>query len=128
MIVYRRSPALDDSQLNNLFRASWDGFKKRDFAPVLSRSLGYVAAFDDENPIGFVNLAWDGCCHAFLLDTTVHPNYRRRGIGTELVSQAVMLAREHAVSWLHVDFEPRYAEFYRRCGFRRTEAGLMALN
>jgi hypothetical protein len=39
-----------------------------------------------------------------------------------------MLAREHAVSWLHVDFEPRYAEFYRRCGFRRTEAGLMALN
>jgi GNAT superfamily N-acetyltransferase len=128
MIVYRRSPKLDGSQLNDLFRASWDGFKKRDFTPVLSQSLGYVAAFDSELLVGFVNLAWDGCCHAFLLDTTVHPNYRRRGIGTELVSQAVMLAREHTVSWLHVDFEPRYAEFYRRRGFRPTEAGLMMLD
>ena len=31
------------------------------------------------------------------------------------------------VVWLHVDYEPHLLDFYRRCGFRHTEAGLMHL-
>lgn len=77
--------------------------------------------------IGFVNLTWDGGIHAFLLDTTVHPDLRRRGIGTELVRRAAVVARERGIEWLHVDFEPRLSGFYRNCGFRRTAAGLMNL-
>ena len=44
---------------------------------MLARSLTYVAAYDTvgggEQLVGFVNVAWDGGIHAFLLDTTVHP-------------------------------------------------------
>lgn len=95
--------------------------------PVLSHSLAYVCAYAGERLIGFVNLAWDGGIHAFLLDTTVHPEAQRRGIGVELVKVAVDTARARGIEWIHVDYEPHLRGFYSRCGFRPTDAGLIKL-
>lgn len=94
---------------------------------MLDHSLGYVCAFYGETLIGFVNLAWDGGLHGFLLDTTVHPKYQRRGIGRRLVADAAALARQAGLEWLHVDCELRLEPFYRACGFTPTAAGLMNL-
>jgi GNAT superfamily N-acetyltransferase len=116
-----------NEDLNALFAASWPEHPWCDFHSILSHSLAYVCAYQGERLVGYVNLAWDGGIHAFVLDTTVHPGTRRRGIGTELVKRAGAVARERGIVWLHVDFEPHLREFYRRCGFRHTEAGLMRL-
>lgn len=127
-IIYRTSPPVSNAVLNELFDAAWENHTASDFGPVLERSLAYVCAFDGERLIGFVNLAWDGGVHAFLLDTTVHPDYQRRGIGRTLVERAVLVARACSIDALHVDFEPHLLHFYRSCGFVHTEAGLMRLN
>jgi GNAT superfamily N-acetyltransferase len=126
-ISYRISPAITNEQLKALFDASWPDNGWSDFEPVLSRSMAYVCAYQQERLIGFVNLAWDGGIHAFLLDTSVHPDFRRHGIGRELVIRAIQVARERGMVWLHVDYEPHLEEFYRGCGFQHTEAGLMRL-
>jgi hypothetical protein len=55
--------------------------------------LGYICACRGDELIGFVNLAWDGGSHAFVLDTTVHPNFCRRGVGRRLVKLAVEVVR-----------------------------------
>jgi GNAT superfamily N-acetyltransferase len=89
--------------------------------------LAHVGAYDGERLVGFVNVAWDGGVHAFLLDTTVHPEFQRQGIATTLVRRAAELARERGAQWLHVDYEPHLEGFYRGCGFRPTLAGLIAL-
>jgi len=127
-ISYRISPVITNEALNALFAAAWPNNVWSDFAPVLSRSLAYVCAYRQDRPIGFANLAWDGGIHAFLLDTTVHPEFQRRGIGRELVAHAAQVARERGIMWLHVDYEPHLEAFYRGCGFRHTEAGLMRLD
>jgi ribosomal protein S18 acetylase RimI-like enzyme len=118
---------MEDEALNRLFRAAWLGYSEQSFARILSHSLVYVCAFAGKELVGFVHVAWDGGTHAFLLDPTVHPDHQRRGIGGELVRRATVLARERGVEWMHVDYEPLLAGFYRRCGFRPTEAGLMRL-
>ena len=97
------------------------------FADILSRSLGHVCAFHEERLVGFVNIGWDGGIHAFILDTCVHPDFRRKGIATRLVREAETLARQRGAHWLHVDFEPHLEDFYRSCGFRPTAAGLIKL-
>jgi predicted N-acetyltransferase YhbS len=74
--------------------------------------------------MGFLNVAWDGGCHAFLLDPTVHPDYRRHGIGLELVRRATEAAKARGVEWVHVDFVPELRTFYERAGFAPTSAGL----
>lgn len=115
------------AELNALFSATWGSPPSRDFTAILSRSLAHIGAYHDDRLVGFVNVAWDGGIHAFILDTSVHPDMRRQGIATRMVRQATNLARERGAEWLHVDFEPHLTGFYRACGFAPTEAGLIKL-
>lgn len=126
-ISYSQSPPLTNATLNELFAAAWPDHREADFAPMLERSLAYICAHAGERLVGFVNLAWDGGVHAFLLDTTVHPDVQRCGVGTELVRRAVAAARAGGAEWLHVDYEPHLHGFYTGCGFTPTLAGLIQL-
>ncbi len=124
-LVYRVSPPLKNDDLNALFAAAWPDHGPRDFQPVLNHSLAYICAFDGPSLTGFVNLAWDGGLHGFILDTTVHPDWQRRGVGRRLVLHAVAEARKNQVEWIHVDYEPKLQPFYQSCGFRSCPAGLL---
>lgn len=89
-------------------------------------SLGWVCARRGERLVGFVNVAWDGGVHAFILDTIVGADARREGIGRALVDAAVDGARRHGCEWVHVDFEDDLRAFYfDACGFEPTSAGLI---
>lgn len=96
---------------------------------IRPRSLGWVTArAEDGLLVGFVNVAWDGGDHAFLIDTKTRGSFQRRGIATQVVRCAVEHARAAGCEWLHVDFEPGLAGFYlEACGFRPTDAGLIRL-
>ena len=95
---------------------------------VERHSLGWVCARDGAELVGFVNVAWDGVVHAFVLDTMVTAGARRHGVGTRLVEVAVREARAAGCEWLHVDFDDHLRAFYLdACGFVPTNAGLIAL-
>ena len=115
------------AELGEFWLAAWGHRGYGDFPAILARNLAHLCAYEEDRLVGFINVAWDGGRHAFLLDTCVHPEFRGRGIGTALVKQATGAARARGARWLHVDFEPHLAAFYRGCGFRHTEAGLMEL-
>jgi GNAT superfamily N-acetyltransferase len=127
VVELRRNPPLSDTVLNQLFEASWPNHQGRSFAPVLARSLVYVAAFSRERLVGFVNVAWDGGLHGFVLDTTVHPDHRRQGVALSLLREAARAASEHKLEWLHTDFVPELKPLYEKAGYRHTEAGLLEL-
>lgn len=96
---------------------------------IRDHSLGWVTARTlDGALVGFVNVAWDGGDHAFLLDPKTRSTHQRRGIGTAAVRCAAEYAKEAGCEWLHVDFQPELAPFYLgACGFTPTEAGLVHL-
>lgn len=111
---------------DQLFLAAW-GRPAGDRRPRWELSLVHLGAYDGDRLVGYVNVATDGGLHAFLLDPMVHPDHRRIGLGRRLVAQATDLARERGAQWLHVDYEPDLARFYRACGFAPTLAGLIRL-
>ncbi len=91
-------------------------------------SLGWVCAREGEELLGFVNVAWDGGTHAFILDTLVAGRAQRHGIGTKIIEVALDQARAAGCEWLHVDFDAHLRPFYLdACGFSPTGAGLIAL-
>jgi GNAT superfamily N-acetyltransferase len=126
-IDYVVDPFPSDAELAALWRSAWGMDGPAAWSTVLPRSLAHVGAYSAHTPIGFVNVAWDGRAHAFLLDTCVDKAWQRRGIGTRLVGEAAAAARRRGAEWLHVDFEERYTAFYRAAGFQKTEAGLLRL-
>lgn len=133
-VGYRVRGAVDDVALSALHDEAFGAP-----GPVLpwnhrlhQHSLTWVEAYGVDPAsggrlVGFVNVAWDGGVHAFLLDTCVAPDRQGEGIGAELVRRAVAAAADAGCDWLHVDFEPDLAGFYARCGFGPTRSGLMRL-
>jgi GNAT superfamily N-acetyltransferase len=123
----RLSPFPADAELEQLWIATWGQPPGFNFDAVLARSLLHVCAYFEDRLIGFLNVAWDGGEHGFLLDTSVHPDHRRQGIATRLIEAAVAQTKARGLTWLHVDYEPHLEPLYRRCGFRATQAGLIRL-
>ena len=119
----------ENTEVERLHAEAFDhSISDYDWNAQLKRSLGWVTARSGSQLVGFVNVAWDGGVHAFILDTMVAINQRRRGMATELIDRARAKAREAGCEWLHVDFEDHLAEFYwEACGFRTTKAGLIDL-
>ncbi len=107
-----------------------------DWAGLVSRhSLGWVVARTvssnngDSQLAGFLNVLWDGSAHAWLQDVMVAASARHLGIGTALVEVARREAKAAGCEWLHVDFDAGLAPFYyEACGFRPTNAGVIALD
>jgi len=129
-ITYSWRGEFTNEALNRLHA---DGFRHCLFtddwlAQVTRHSLGWVCARDDQDLVGFVNVAWDGGVHAFVLDTLVAAEYRHRGVATEMIGICAKEAREARCEWLHVDFEDHLRGFYfDRCGFEPTNGGLIKL-
>jgi GNAT superfamily N-acetyltransferase len=116
-----------NAELAALWAVTWPFPATQDFQLSLRACLLHVTARAGEKLIGFVKAASDGGMHAFLLDPTVHPDFARRGLGTELVKRAAKLGRERGAQYLHVDFLPHLRSFYAGCGFEATDAGLIRL-
>ncbi|HVF06294.1 MAG TPA: GNAT family N-acetyltransferase [Frankiaceae bacterium] len=120
---------VDDAALDALHAAAFGGAATG--VPWRARlerhALTWVGAFDGETLVGFVQVAWDGGAHAFLLDTAVRPDLQGQGIGNALVARAATEAAAAGCEWLHADYEPGLAPFYAACGFRPAAAGLLRL-
>jgi GNAT superfamily N-acetyltransferase len=113
--------ALTDSYGGNSSPGWWD--------QIRPFSLGWVTArLAEGDAVGFVNVAWDGGDHAFLIDTKTRRDLQRQGIGTELVRIATAEAEKAGCEWLHVDYTEDLIPFYESaCGFVATRAALIHL-
>lgn len=129
-ITYEWRGDVDNAALNELHA---EGFGcpvgQTDWRARLHRhSLGWVCAREGDRLVGFVNVAWDGGVHAFVLDTVVAQRSRSHGVGAALIKAAAEGSRAAGCEWLHVDFEEHLRSFYfDACGFRETAAGLISL-
>lgn len=98
------------------------------WAQVNRHSLGWICLRSAGRLVGFVNVAWDGGVHAFLLDTMIAVSERRKGHAARMIKRAVAEAKSAGCEWLHVDFTPELRAFYfDACDFRSTDAGVIAL-
>ncbi|WP_309111143.1 GNAT family N-acetyltransferase [Saccharothrix sp.] len=130
MIVYEWRGRFANVEVNVLHAEGFEHPVPDDdwWGQVNRHSLGWVCARRQDELVGFVNVAWDGGVHAFVLDTLVAGAVRRQGVGRELIAHATDHARRAGCEWLHVDFDPHLRPFYfDTCGFRPTDAGLIAL-
>ena len=126
-VTYRICPPVKNQELNALLARAGPKHRRKNLQPLLRRALVYVCAYAGKHLVGFAKVVSDGGAHGFLLDPTVAPDHQRKGIGRELVEKCAKESRRRRIEWLHVDYEPRLADFYRACGFSSTHAGLLNL-
>lgn len=130
-VAYQWRGGITDGELVTLTESHGGRSEPGWWDRIRRHSLGWVTARSaDGTLVGFVNVAWDGGDHAFLLDTKVRPDHHRRGIGTELVRLATSHAKRAGCEWLEVDFDDESgldSFYFGACRFRPTNAGLVHL-
>lgn len=94
--------------------AYWVPGRSRETVERLIReSTRVIAAYDGETLIGFSRVVSDGSNMAWLGDVFVIPSYRGRGVGVELVREAVEDPRHRDLQWFlgTRDAHELYAKF-----------------
>lgn len=130
LITYSWRGDFENAEVNTLHAEAFGHLvPNHDWTEQLQWSVGWVAARQEHELVGFVNVAWDGGAHAFILDTMVATKVRRAGVGKQLIATASQHAYKSGCEWLHVDFEDHLEQFYfDKCGFYPTKAGLINLS
>jgi GNAT superfamily N-acetyltransferase len=80
---------------------------------LIADAARVVGLYDDGRQIGFCRVASDDTTYAWLFDVYVLPEYRGRGLGVELVREAVENGPHRPLRWiLHTkDMHRLYARF-----------------
>ena len=96
---------LSDAEVVDLTRSHGGQPESGWWDRVCPHSLGWVTArTEDDELVGFVNVAWDGGDHAFLIDTKTRPSHQRQGLGVAVVGRAIAEAQAAGCEWLFVDY------------------------
>jgi ribosomal protein S18 acetylase RimI-like enzyme len=89
--TYTERPSPVDTVID-LFRASGANAPVDDrerFTQMLDQSQYVLSAWDGHRLAGLIRVLTDVSFNAFIADLVVHPDYQRRGLGSELVRRAV---------------------------------------
>ncbi|MCI0335798.1 MAG: GNAT family N-acetyltransferase [Planctomycetes bacterium] len=103
-----------------LYRANgWSAAEKPELLhKALLNSHSLVTAWDGQKLVGLANAISDGYLVVYYPHLLVHPDYQRRGIGTQLMQ--MLMARYDGFHQHMLTADGRAIEFYRKCGFERA--------
>ena len=83
----------------------------------LAHSLAIYVARDGEEIVGLVRLVGDGFSSVFVQDLIVLPSYQRKGIGSDLMKQALSDYKDTYQIQLATEESEKTLGFYRSLGF-----------
>jgi GNAT superfamily N-acetyltransferase len=116
----------DPEEIVALYRAGgwWkDEYDPAEIPRLISSSFAFVVATDTKSgrAVGMGRAISDGVSDAYIQDLVVLPEYRRRDLGTAIVSLLVARCRDAGITWIALVAEPGSENFYLPLGFARME-------
>jgi predicted GNAT family N-acyltransferase len=85
---------------------------------AISNSWYTLSVYEDKQLIGFGRIISDGVHQSFLCDLIVSPDYRKQGIGTEIVKRLVNYCKTNELTWIQLSCAQGKQPFYERFGFK----------
>ena len=116
----------DDVDIANLYRAGgwWkEEYNQRELPHLIRGSFLFVVAVDRKtgHAVGMGRVISDGVSDGYIQDLVVLPEYRKTGIGAQIVSTLVKKCLEKGISWIGIIAEPDTEKFYLPLGFHPME-------
>lgn len=104
--------------------AGWRAVSPRQMEIGLRSSAFTIAAKDGERTVGMTRLISDGGYFAMVVDVVVLPEYRKQGIGREMMARATAYIQNNLrpgeQSYTILTSAPGKEEFYEHAGFHRV--------
>ena len=102
----------------------WNRMENEYKNPLLT-SYYHIAVYEKEVLIGYIDCVSNGVTDAYIQDLMVHPDYQRRGVGTELMTIMINYLKQKQIYMISVVFEETLKPFYEKFGFFNMLCGQM---
>lgn len=126
MIIYQDNLNNLNPEMLNDFFDGWKTFpSKEKHFKILQNSEFKILAIDDvtNKVIGFINAISDGVLSVYIPLLEVIPEYKNKGIGTELVNRMLGILKDYYMIDIICDEEIQ--SFYERSGMKKHSAMIL---
>ena len=118
--------AWDEQEIAALYRAGgwWkEEHRAGDLPSLIRGSFAFAVATDEKTgrAIGMGRVIADGVSDGYIQDVVVLPEFRKSGVGREIVSVLVDRCLQAGITWIALIAEPGTEKFYLPLGFRLME-------
>jgi ribosomal protein S18 acetylase RimI-like enzyme len=86
-------------------------------------SYFYICCYEKNKLIGFLDVVSNGVTDAYIQDVIVNPEYQGKGIGTNLMNNAIKKLKEDNIYMISVIFDESLLHFYKKFGFYMMLSG-----
>lgn len=131
MVRLSTSKRINPRQVKALFRdAGWTEdlahYAPKQIQKLLRHSHLVLSAWNRKKLVGFASAVSDGVLCAMVQNLVVHPDFRRRGLGTALLREMARTMKKQHVSCLFALGHRRgwARRFFERVGFRPLDWGV----
>jgi aralkylamine N-acetyltransferase len=111
----------DEKEITVLYEAGgwWkEEYKTEDLRYLIRGSFAFAVATDlNGRAVGMGRVIADGVSDGYIQDLVVLPQYRKSGIGTQIVAALVNRCLQAGITWIGLIAEPDTEKFYLPLGF-----------
>ena len=124
-MIYVCNEAVSVKELADLRESiGWNRMENEYKNPLLT-SYYHIAVYEKEVLIGYIDCVSNGVTDAYIQDLMVHPDYQRRGVGTDLMKKMIDYLKKKHIYMISVVFEEKLKPFYEKFGFFSMLCGQM---
>ena len=111
-------------EIINLYKAGgwWkDSYDPSGIETLIKSSFAFAVVIDKKTnkSIGMGRIISDGVSDAYIQDLVILPEYRKKGIGKQLVNTLLDYCKSHKLLWIGLIAEPDQDGFYSSLGFKK---------
>ena len=122
-MIYRINEEVSAEKIASLREAvGWNRMESELRNPLMTSYI-HIAAYEEDELIGYIDSVSNGVTDAYIQDFMVHPKYQGKGIGTELMNQMIACIKEKHIYMVSVIFEEELKSFYEKFGFYTMLSG-----
>jgi ribosomal protein S18 acetylase RimI-like enzyme len=121
-IIVRLVDSWDQDEILQLYQAG--GWWKDEYDPatlpeLIRKSFAFAIAIEEcsGGAVGMGRVLSDGISDGYIQDLVVLPEFRKKGIGKEIVAALVRRCTESGITWIGLIGEPDTEKFYEPLGF-----------
>ena len=105
--------------------AGWwkDNYNSSEIKNLIKGSFAFAVAFEPniKKAIGMGRVLSDGISDAYIQDVVVLKEYRKKGIGKDIVKALVYHCKKKGINWISLIAEPNQDFFYKKIGFNKMD-------
>ena len=125
-IVVQLVRSWDNNEIADLYRAG--GWWKEEYDPaaldsLIEGSFSFAVAVEKKTgkAVGMGRVLSDGVSDGYIQDLVVLPEFRKSGVGKEIVSALVKQCIQSGITWIALIAEPDTEKFYLPLGFESMQ-------